>query len=195
MKIEYPPGATPLDPEDLKDLIPTIAAQGDLNEFEARNIQRGGQWARGNARFRNAFPSFATLIQLHRQMLGDTWRWAGKRRLKNGYNIGIDFAQIPEQVGALCGDVKYWIEHGWLWPEVAVRFHHRLVQIHPFPNGNGRHSRLAADLVLEFNGQPRLAWGGGSLLEKSARRTEYIAALKEADGGSFDRLLKFAQSN
>jgi Fic-DOC domain mobile mystery protein B len=161
--LEYPPGATPLDPEDLAHLIPTIATQRDLNEFEAQNIERGEAWALGNARFRGDFPSFATLNQLHEQMFGDTWRFAGKRRLKNGYNIGIDFVQIPEQVGALCGDAAYRIQQGWPWVETAVRFHHRLVWVHPFLNGNGRHSRLAADLLLAFNGQPQLRWGGVSL--------------------------------
>jgi Fic-DOC domain mobile mystery protein B len=195
MKIEYAPGATPLDTEDWADLIPTIATQGDLNEFETQNILRGEQWARSNNGFRSEFPSFVGLNQLHGQMLGDTWKWAGKRRLKNGYNIGIDFAQIPEQVGALCRDVRLWIEDEWQWPEVAVRFHHRLVWIHPYTNGNGRHSRLAAELLLEFNRQPRLPWGGAPLVWKSAIRTEYIAALKEANDGGFDRLLKFAQSS
>jgi Fic-DOC domain mobile mystery protein B len=193
MKIEYPPGATPLDIDDLADLIPSVSTQQQLNEFEAQNILRGDQWARGNSRFRSDFPSVATLNQLHRQMLGDTWKWAGRYRLRN-YNIGIDFGLIPEQVAALCGDVGYWMDHGWQWPEIAVRFHHRLVQIHPYVNGNGRHSRLAADLLLDLNEQPRLGWGGGSLIEPSERRTEYIRALQEADKGSVERLLKFAQS-
>jgi len=193
MNIEYPHGATPLDLDDWTALVPSIATQADLNEFEAQNIQRADQWARGNARLRREFPSVGTLLELHKQMLGDTWKWAGRHRSKN-FNIGIEWTQISEQVGALCGDARHWVEQNWQWREIGVRFHHRLVWIHPFVNGNGRHARLAADLLLEFHGQPRLGWDGGSLVEQSERRTEYIAALREADAGSFDRLVRFSET-
>jgi Fic-DOC domain mobile mystery protein B len=194
MKIEYPPGATPLDLDDWEALVPSISTHGQLNEFEAQNIQRADQWARENTRLRRELPSVATLLRLHKQMFGDTWKWAGQCRKRN-LSIGIDWTQVTEQVGALCGDARCWIEaQSWRWPEIAVRFHHRLVSIHPFVNGNGRHARLAADLLLDFNGQPRLGWGGGSLIEPSARRAEYIAALREADAGSLDRLVRFAQT-
>jgi len=194
VKIEYPPGATPLEAEDLEQLIPTLSTQRQLNEFEARNILKAEQWARGSSRLRGQLLSVSGLLQLHQRMFGDTWKWAGRYRTRDT-NIGIDWRQIQEQVPALCGDVRYWVENRtWPWHEIAVRLHHRLALIHPFVNGNGRHARLAADLLLEWNGQPRLGWGSGSLVEQSERRAEYIAAIQEADRGSLERLLRFAQS-
>ena len=137
MRIEHPPGATPLEPEELEALIPDLATQDQLNEFEAQNIVNAERWARGNSRFRGALLTVSGLLRLHQFMFGDTWEWAGKFRQSNK-NIGIDWPYIAQHVQALCGDANYWVENGtWPWPEIGVRFHHRLVQIHPFVNGNG----------------------------------------------------------
>lgn len=194
MKIENPRGATPLTPEDLQELIPSLSTQGELNEFESRNIQRAEDWARGNTRLAAELLTVGGLVQLHKRMYGETWEWAGRYRTR-ATNIGIDYQLIPERLPGTCGTASYWIENQtFSWLEIAVRFHHELVFVHPWLNGNGRHARLAADLLLEFNGQPRLRWGGGSLANQSARRDEYIDSLQEADRGDFDRLLRFAQS-
>jgi len=193
MKIEYPPGATPLTDDDLKGLIPTgVSTRAQLDEFEARNIVMAEGWAPGSAFLRSALTTEGALNQLHERMFGETWRWAGRFRCVET-NIGLEPWQISEALGGLHGDVTLWIEQQtFAWPEIAVRFHHRLVEIHPYRNGNGRHARFAADLLLLFNGQPRLSWGGVHLGKESARRDEYIAALKEADrGGPCARLLRF----
>lgn len=192
VKVEYPPEATPLEPEELEQLIPDLSTQGQLNEFEAQNIARAEQWARGNARFLRQLLSVSGILQLHKHMFEDTWKWAGRFRNSNK-NLGSDWRYLPEQVKALCDDASYWVERGsWEWHELAVLFHHRLVRTHPFVNGNGRHARLAANLLLEYNGKRRLPWGSVSLAEEGKRRSEYIAALREADNGSIERLLRFA---
>lgn len=194
MKIKYPQGATPLDPDELAMLIPNIGMQAQLNEFEAQNIAVAERWAQNNFRFRRELLSPGGLLRLHARMFGDTWEWAGKFR-NSDKSIGIPWMQVSEAVAALCGDAQYWIaNHTYLWPELAVRFHYRLVSIHPFVNGNGRHARLAANLLLECNGQPRLPWGGQSLVEAGAKRAEYIAALGDADNGRLEHLLRFAES-
>lgn len=194
MKIEHPPGATPLEPEELEALIPDLATQGQLNEFEAQNIVNAERWARGNPRFRRELLTVAGLLRLHQLMFGDTWEWAGRFRESNK-NIGIEWPNVAEHVQALCGDASYWVENRtWPWPEIGVRLHHRLVHIHPFVNGNGRHARLAANLLLEYNGESRLSWGGASLVDRDQMRAEYLSALHRADEGDFDPLLKFAQS-
>ena len=92
-------------------------------------------------------------------------------------------------------DVRYQIEHTSYPPdEIAVRFHHRLVAIHPFPNGNGRHARLMADLLVERLGQPRFTWGSRSLVDASTTRQAYIAALQAADARNYAPLLVFSRS-
>jgi Fic-DOC domain mobile mystery protein B len=194
VKIEYPPGATPLESGELEALIPDLATQGQLNEFEAQNIVNSERWARGNSRFRGDLLSVAGLRRLHERMFGDTWNWAGRFRQSNK-NIGIEWQYIAEKVQALCGDAAFWVENEtWPSPELAVRFHHRLVQIHPFVNGNGRHARLAANLFLEYKGESRLPWSGVSLIEKGRLRSDYISALRRADQGNLDSLMEFAQS-
>ncbi len=134
------------------------------------------------------------LYQLHRRMFGSIWRWAGEVRRTNT-NIGVDKSVIRVEVRKLIDDARFWRDEAvYGVDEIGVRFHHRLVWIHPFPNGNGRHARLMADLIAEQDGQPRFSWGDGALVSTSDLRAAYIAALREADGGDLAALLAFARS-
>lgn len=127
-------------------------------------------------------------------MFGETWRWAGHIRLTNK-NIGAPKEQVRERLRALCGDAEYQIENRTYAPdELAIRFHHRLVSIHPFPNGNGRHGRLAADILVRRLGRQLFTWGGVGLIDTSPARTEYIQGLRDADHGDISRLLAFARA-
>lgn len=194
MIFTYPPGATPLDPDAAAGLIPNLTTQGELNEFEAANILQASRWANRSRTLRRDYPTVTALRELHRRMFDQTWRWAGQFR-RVGTNIGISWPRIAGDLLALCDDVRYQIEHEvYPWDERAARFHHRLVSIHPFPNGNGRHARLATDLLLTFNGQPRFTWGSAGLTEDAAPRRAYIASLRDADRGDITPLLAFARS-
>jgi Fic-DOC domain mobile mystery protein B len=184
--------ATPLTPAEMRDLIPAhIAYRRDLNEAEQENIARAQLWALGR---RRDLLSDKFVRELHRHMLGDVWRRAGKFRT-SARNIGIDYWEIPVALRHLLDDTKAWIEYNTYQPdEIAVRFHHRLVQIHPFPNGNGRHSRLMADLLVIKLGRERLSWGRESLRDPSALRRRYIEALRAADRHDIGPLLAFARA-
>ena len=184
--------ATPLTPEETRDLIPAhIAYRRELNEAEQENIASGQDWALG----RNRYPLTEKFVMdLHRQMLGNVWRWAGKFRTTER-NIGIAFFEIPVALRQLLDDAKAWIEYKTYPPdEIAVRFHHRLVQIHPFPNGNGRHARLMADLLVMRLGRERFSWGRESLRDAGGVRQRYIAAVQAADNHDMGPLLAFARS-
>ncbi len=194
LTLRYPEGATPLDPDSAVDLLPDLSTQAELNEFESRNILLAERWALRSRMVRRDHPSIGALRELHRRMFDQTWRWAGQFR-RTDTNIGAPWQRITADLHTLCGDVHYQAEHAvYEWPECAVRFHHRLVSIHPFPNGNGRHARLAADLLLSGHGQQRFTWGSQSLLADGAARREYLAALRAADGGDITRLATFARS-
>ena len=184
--------STPLALEDLAGLIPAhIAYRRELNEAERDNIARGQDWALAR---RRDLLSEKFIRDLHRHMLGDVWRWAGKFRTSER-NIGIAYWRIPVELRNLLDDTKTWIACGSYVPdEIAVRFHHRLVQIHPFPNGNGRHSRLMADLLAMRLGRARFSWGWESLLEAGGLRARYIAALHAADEHDIGPLLAFART-
>jgi Fic-DOC domain mobile mystery protein B len=189
---EQPDDATPLRPEEMRDLIPThIAYRRDLNEAEQNNIARAQDWALGRKR---DLLTEKFIKDLHRRMLGNVWRWAGKFRISER-NLGIPYYEIPAAVRQLLEDARTWIEFKAYPPdEIAVRFHHRLVQIHPFPNGNGRHARLMADLLIMALGGERFSWGRGSLRDAGTMRQSYIAALKAADNRDIGPLLAFARS-
>lgn len=191
-EFDYPPGATPLDAEEIASLIPGhITTQGELNEWEQLNIVQGEQWARNQ---RKDILTEAFLRQLHQQMFGETWKWAGEFR-KTDKNIGVDWLKIGVKLKNLLDDTRFQIEHASYPPdEIAVRFHHRLVAIHPFPNGNGRHARLMVDLLIERLGMPRFTWGRHSLVDANATRQQYIAALQAADRRDIAPLLAFARS-
>lgn len=184
--------ATPLTPEEMRDLLPAhIAYRRELNEAEQENIARAQEWALNR---RRDLLSEKFVKDLHRQMLGDVWRWAGRLRTSER-NIGIAYWEIPGALRQLLDDTKAWIEYNTYPPdEIAVRFHHRLVQIHPFPNGNGRHARLMADLLVMRLGRERFSWGRESLRDAGAMRQRHIAALQAADNHDIDPLLAFARA-
>lgn len=183
--------ATPLSPSEKRDLKQThIAFRSELNLAEQINIAEARAWA--FARKRSNLLTETFIRSLHRHMLGDVWRWAGRFRV-SPRNIGIDHWEIPASVRVLCDDAQIWIGQASLPPDdIAVRFHHRLVQIHPFPNGNGRHARLMADLLIHRFGRPPLSWG--AMTEASDVRKRYIDALRAADRHDFTALMAFARS-
>ena len=189
--IEQSDGSTPLTPEELEELVPSyISIRSELNEAEQANISEAEEWARG--RKRNVLDRIF-LDTLHKNMFGNVWGWAGKIR-KTEKSIGIDPAQITVQLQELIDNCEYWIEKNTYEPdEIATRFHHRLVSIHPYANGNGRHSRLAADLLLISMGEEPFSWGRGSSVDSKEIRAEYIAALRAADGHKFEALLGFVR--
>ena len=192
VNFEYPPGATPLDADELSCLIPGhIATQGELNEWEQLNIAHGEEWA---LRQRKDILDDAFVRQLHHRMFGETWSWAGGYRTTDK-NLGVEWQQIGVKLRDLINDVRYQIEQASYTPdEIATRFHHRLVAIHPFPNGNGRHARMMADLLIQKLGQPRFSWGSKSLNEASETRARYIEALRAADNGDIKLLMDFVRS-
>ncbi len=184
--------ATPLTPEEQAQIIPTyITTRAQLNEAEQLNITEADLWA--FTRKRDVL-SEAFLKNLHKRMFRRIWKWAGSFRTSER-NIGIEPYRINAELHMLLQDAGYWVEHQVYPPdEVAVRFHHRLVFIHPFPNGNGRHGRLAADLFAVSLGQKRFTWGNANLDEPAATRAAYVTALRAADDHDIGPLLAFART-
>lgn len=197
LTIEHPDGATPLDPNEMDGLIPDyITTQSELNALERDNVLEAQVWAFRKPRtdIRNAPFAF----DLHKRMFNRVWKWAGVQR-RSDKNIGVPWPQILTELGSLFGDTWYWTEHATYSPdEIAVRFHRKLVWIHAFANGNGRHARLMTDVLLDSGGQQLFSWGMsssiGALETEGPLRSEYIAALQEADRGEHGRLLRFARS-
>lgn len=184
--------ATPLTPAERDGLIPAyVTLRRELNALEQSGVADADRWA--FARKRQVLDE-GFLLRLHKRMFGKVWRWAGKPRTSER-NIGVTPWRIAPDLRAMLDDVGYWIDHAVFGPdEIAVRFHHRLVFIHPFANGNGRLSRLAADLLAIQLGRPRFTWGGETLTAPAETRRLYVTALKAADGGDIAPLLAFARS-
>lgn len=192
MKFNYPIGSTPLEHEELAELIPDhITTQEELNAWEEKNILNAQSWAFKQKEILN----ISFIKQLHEHMFNKTWNWAGQFR-KSDKNIGIHWPHISTKTKELIDDVCYQLEHvTFSKDEIAVRFHHRLVWIHPFPNGNGRHARLIADLLIVQQGNNRFSWGMHQDLYKSTPiRKQYIESLRLADHGNYSKLLTFARS-
>jgi Fic-DOC domain mobile mystery protein B len=188
-------GNTPISPDEIDALIPNLASRLELNEWERENIIRAERWC-FSARVLNKFNpvSETDLRDLHRRMFGATWKWAGTYRTTEK-TIGVPVVHIINDIAALLGDAGYWIKERVFHPdEIGIRFHHRLVLIHPFPNGNGRHARLIADMLAVQLGCSRFEWGRADLQALGGVRDRYISALKSADAGDIKPLLKFARS-
>ena len=190
--LEQDDANTPLTHEEREGLIPSyITVRSELNEAEQANILEAEEWA--FSRKRDVLDE-RFLTNLHKRMFGRVWRWAGAFR-RTERNIGIDPYRIPVDLRQLLDDCRYWIEHDTYPPdEIAARFHHRLVFVHPFPNGNGRHARLATDLLLVKLGQPRFSWGQVNLVDPGETRQRYVAALRAADQHDYGPLLEFVRS-
>jgi len=191
-EMDYPEGATPLDPDELEGLkFKHVTTRGQLDHLEQANIQEGLRWLsrRKHANVLNE----AFVRELHKKLFGEVWAWAGTFRTTEK-NIGIDPRQVGVQLRMLLDDARYWIENDTYSPiEIAVRFHHRLVYIHLFPNGNGRHARIMADAILiNVLGIKPIDWASGHDLQAmNDHRRAYIYSLQEADRGDYRSLLRF----
>jgi Fic-DOC domain mobile mystery protein B len=194
MRFEYPLGATPLDPDEINGLIPShITTQSQLNEWEAANILEAETWLFTRTNQGDFLTSDFTKL-LHVRMFNQTWTWAGKFRITEK-NIGTAPFNITTELNNLLEDVRYQIiNHSLPLDEIAYRFHHRLVAVHPFPNGNGRHARLMTDLLLVQTGQKRFTWGRQKLETEGLVRKKYIDALKNADKQDYAALAEFVRS-
>ena len=182
--------STPLTTEEKNGLkLKWITLRSELNEAEARNIAQAQLWLASNKKKDVCSDSF--LRNLHKKMFGDVWVWAGEYRTTER-NIGVAPYQISIKIMQLFDNLKFWIDNKtYSNHEIAVRLPHRLVQIHPFPNGNGRVSRLMGDLVLQKLNGTSLYWGDTNLVNVSEVRSQYIDALRKADAGDYTDLLDF----
>lgn len=195
LSLNYIDGQTPLSEEEKLGLrIKTITTRGELDELEQLNIEKALAWI-----FKSKFdeekiltPEF--ICTVHKKMFGDVWEWAGAFR-KTEKNIGVKWFTIGIELNKLIGDTRFWIENETYPPdEIAIRFKHRLVSIHCFSNGNGRHSRILADIIIEsIYGREVFSWGNSLLLKPDAIRKEYIDSIRKADNGIIDPLLAFAK--
>ncbi|MEO6330565.1 MAG: mobile mystery protein B [Ginsengibacter sp.] len=196
LDLEYVDGQTPLN-EDEKEglLISTIATRGELDEFEQQNIEKAILWSLKRSFKTDAIFTEKFIKDVHKRMYGDVWAWAGEFR-KTDKNLGIDKWQIPTELRNLLDDTKFWIAKNVYPPkEIAVRFKHRIVSIHCFANGNGRHGRLMADIIIEkIFKQQIFTWGAGNLMKPGDARAIYLKAIKAADAGNIKPLIKFASS-
>lgn len=190
---EFPDDATPLDPDEADGLRPDhISTRRELNAWEQLNIAKGVEWIRNMAIAQ--ILTQATVRELHRRMFSDTWTWAGRFRgtLKS---IGVAPELIAEHLHELLADAAHWIEHRtFSVDEIGCRFHHRLVAIHPFPNGNGRHARAITDALLRALGAVPFSWGSASVEVPGLARERYLTSLRLADSGDYSALLQFVRS-
>ncbi len=191
---EYPEGATPLDPNEIDGLkLRHITTRGELDRWEQENIQKALSWL--ESRRRSDILNEGFICQLHEKMFGKVWKWAGQFR-RSEKNIGVTWTKIPVELRTLLSDVKYWVENKiYSADEIAYRFHHKLVLIHLFPNGNGRHSRMMADILLsEILKEESFTWGQNSPYDAKQLRRHYIEALKQADTNNYTLLGKFVRT-
>ena len=196
LEFVYKDGQTPLEEEEKDGLnIKSITTQGELDEFEQLNIEKAVEWTiHTNLKPENILTE-KFIKDLHKKMYGDVWKWAGEFR-RTEKNIRIPWTKIGLELKNLLDDTKYWIENKTFSPEeIAIRFKHRIVSIHCFPNGNGRHSRMMADIIMEsIFGNEIFSWHQSNMVKANEIRKEYINALKEADNGNIKPLIEFAKN-
>ena len=195
LALEYTAHQTALDEDEKEGLIiKSITTRQDLDEFEQQNIEKAIDWTL-RKRFRvSKILSEKFVCKLHKKMFDETWAWAGEFRRTNK-NIGVDKYRIGTELGILLSDCKYWLENCVFSPdEISIRLKHRMVKIHPFTNGNGRHSRLLADIMAQhvFN-RPVFTWGSQKIDSTNRLRSKYLQALFQADRENYGPLIEFAR--
>jgi Fic-DOC domain mobile mystery protein B len=194
VKFEYPEGATPLDRGEIQGLkLPHITSRGQLNQWEQENILEARRKFFG--RKQKDILSMPFMLRLHKAMFGKVWKWAGKLRTSDK-NIGVAHWDVGAKVSGLCEDARLWVQSGRdTADDIAALFHHRLVSIHPFANGNGRHARMMADLLLvHVFGKEPFSWGSRDLADPGEARRLYLSALRAADARDFGPLRSFVRS-
>ena len=195
LDLDYTDGQTPLDEEEKEGLlIPTITTRGELDEFEQLGVEKANEWLLGRKLNQDRILSEEFVKDLHKRMFSDIWNWAGEFR-RSEKNIGVDPVTIPIELRNLLNDCKYWIDNKVFdEDETAVRLSHRMVWIHPFANGNGRHSRLMADVLVNKGfGKPYFTWGSVNLTKEGEARDKYLTALRLADQQDYKPLIEFAR--
>ncbi|MCM4153944.1 mobile mystery protein B [Arenibacter sp. N53] len=196
LELKYDDGQTPLDEEEKEGIkIKSITTQEELDEFEQLNIEKAVEWTIHSKLTPEKILTEKFIKDLHKRMYGDVWKWAGEFRTTEK-NIGIPWTKIGLELKNLLDDTKYWIEHKtFSAEEIAIRFKHRIVSIHCFPNGNGRHSRMMADIIMEsIFGNEIFSWHQSNMVKANETRKVYINALREADNGNVAPLIKFAKN-
>jgi len=196
IELQYKDGQTPLDESEKGGLkIRTITTQGELDEFEQLNIEKAIEWTISTKLRPDIILTEKFIKDLHKKMYGDVWKWAGQFR-KTEKNIGISWTQIGVELKNLLDDTKYWVENKIYPPEeIAIRFKHRIVSIHCFPNGNGRHSRMIADIIMEsIFAKEVFTWHQSNMVKANETRKAYINALISADNGNITPLIEFAKN-
>jgi len=194
MVMDYPDGATPLDPDELEGLkFPHIETRGELDQLEQQNIQEAYNWLSRQRKYKD-FISVDFLKALHEKLFGSVWSWGGSFR-HSDKNIGVDHFTISVELRHLLDDARFWVENKtYSREEFAARFHHRLVKIHPFANGNGRHARIMTDVILEkVLGVAPVNWGT-RLGTDGEHRQKYIQALRAADNNDYRQLIEFVSN-
>ena len=196
LELEYQDGQTPIDEDEKKGLlIKSITTNGELNEHEQLNIENAVEWIIQTKFKPDKILTEQFIKKVHKKMYRDVWKWAGEFR-KSEKNIGVEWINISVELKYLLDDTKYWIENKIYSPdEIAIRFKHRLVKIHCFPNGNGRHSRLTADVIIsQIFCKNYFTWSSHNLNKNGQARANYLKAIKEADIGNIQPLIEFAKS-
>jgi Fic-DOC domain mobile mystery protein B len=196
LELIYAEGQTPLDEDENEGLkISSITTQGELDEFEQFNIEKAVEWVINTKLKTEKILTDKFVRDLHKKMYGDVWKWAGEFR-KSEKNIGITWTQIGIELKNLLDDTKYWVENKtYSIEEIAIRFKHRIVSIHCFPNGNGRHSRMMADVIIDsLSDIEMFTWHQSNMVKANETRKTYIQALREADNGNIEPLIKFAKN-
>ena len=196
LELVYDDGQTPLSEEEKEGLlIKSITTHGDLDEHEQLNIEDAIAWTMSLKLKKDQILTEDFIKKLHKKMLGKVWRWAGEFR-RSEKNIGVKWINIGIELRTLLGDTDYWIENKTYSPdEIAIRFKHRLVNIHCFPNGNGRHSRIMADIIIEsIFGEDIFTWNHSNMVQANETRAEYIRSIREGDKGNIMPLINFART-
>lgn len=193
LKLQYTKGQTPIDENEKAGLkIKSISSMAELDAFEQQNIEEAVQWTLRNSPSVDKILSEKFINLVHKKMFQNVWNWAGSYRQSNK-NIGVDYYMISQELRILIDNCKYWVDNNTFSPdEIAVRLKHGLVAIHLYPNGNGRHSRLMGDILIEaLKGKP-FSWGNRTIAKSGSRR-QYIDALRAADKGGYTDLIHFSR--
>ena len=196
LDLHYKNEQTPLDENEKEGLkIKSITTQKELDEFEQLNIEKAVEWSISTKLKKEHILTEKFIKDLHKKMYDDVWKWAGNFRTSDK-NIGIKWTNISTELKTLLDDANYWVDNNTYSPEeITIRFKHRLVAIHCFPNGNGRHSRLMADIIMESIFDKNIfSWHSSNMVKADEVRRDYISVLKKADNGNIVPLIAFAMT-
>ncbi len=143
-----------------------------------KNLQKTINYVLNEIKNDKPFSKQVQLFQLFRLLSPESYRLHPNRYRDGLVMVGNHICPESKEIESLISQLFYNIENIEHPIIKAIYFHHELIRIHPFSDGNGRVTRIAKNWILMFDLYPPI------FIKNEIEKKDYIKTLSD----SFDYL-------